>query len=216
MEDVLDLGLFAVNRHALIALAQVLLIDITLAGDNAVVIGMTAVRVRPEERRKVIFWGLTAAVVMRIAFAYFAVLLLNVIGATFAGGILLLWVTWRLWRDLRESRDEGKDGADAAAAPKVGLARAVILIMVADLSMSLDNVLAVAGVAQPLMATDPWVLFVGLFLSVALMGVAAVFIAKILKRYPWIAYAGVAMIAYVAVRMILHGGDEVLRALHVL
>lgn len=206
----------AFSERAWIALVEVILIDITLAGDNAIVIGMTAARVAPVHRRKVIFWGLLGAVTMRIALAYFAVSLLDVIGMTFAGGILLLWVSGRLYRGIAESKHTSEVDAADAKPRHVGLLRAIGLIMVADLSMSLDNVLAVAGVAQPLMHTDPWILLVGLGLSVALMGAAAVFIARLLKRFPWIGYIGVAIIVYVSIRMIAQGGGEIFKALHAL
>ncbi len=207
---------FTFSRAAWIALAEVILIDITLAGDNAVVIGLTAARVAPHHRGRVIFWGLLGAVVLRILLAFCAVWLLNILGMTFAGGIILLWVSWRLYRDILESKLADAHGADAAPPKHVSLLRAVSLIVVADLSMSLDNVLAVAGVAQPVMATDPWVLVVGLALSIALMGAAAVVIARVLKRFPWVAYVGVAIIAYAAVRMIVEGGGEIFKAMHAL
>jgi len=215
MDNFLD---FSLDHGALIALAQVILIDITLAGDNAVVIGMTAARVASGQRGKVIFWGLAAAVVMRIALAVAATRILAVLGLTLAGGILLLWVSWRLYRDIKESKEEKSgveamsDGRNGAAKGKqhfVSIGRAVLQITVADLSMSLDNVLAVAGVAMQHL----WVLVIGLGLSVALMGVAAVFIARLLQRFPWISYAGLLMIVYVAGRMIWEGGGDVFKAM---
>jgi YjbE family integral membrane protein len=210
------------DHASLLALAQVVLIDITLAGDNAVVIGMTAARAAPEVRRRVIFYGLLAAVIMRVTLAYFSLEILQILGATLAGGLLLLWVSWRLYRDIREGKDQ-TDGVEAVSAEEVAAAhaekhagkyvsinRAVGLIALADLSMSLDNVLAVAGAA----AQHLWVLIVGLGLSVALMGVAAVFIARLLKKYPWISYAGLVIVVFVAGRMIWEGGGEVFRDLH--
>lgn len=229
MEQLLDSFGIDLTREALIALGQVILIDITLAGDNAVVIGMTAARAAPEMRKKVIFYGLLAAVVMRIALAYFATKILTVLGLTLAGGILLLWVSWRLYRDIKEAKQE-KAGADAIAegapeavggsgktsmasaiaGPKyVTMNRAIFQIMIADLSMSLDNVLAVAGTAME----HKWVLVLGLGLSVALMGAAAVLIARVLKKYPWVAYAGLLMIVYVAGKMIYDGGGQVFKAI---
>jgi YjbE family integral membrane protein len=229
MEQILDFLGISFSRESLIALGQVILIDITLAGDNAIIIGMTAARVAPEMRRKVIFYGLLAAVVMRILLAAMATQILAVLGLTLAGGILLLWVSWRLYRDIKESKQEsagadeiaadapeivGGSGAPpkpgpAAMTPKfVGMKRAIFQIMIADLSMSLDNVLAVAGAAMH----HVWVLVLGLALSVALMGAAAVLIAKILKKYPWVAYAGLLMIVYVAVKMIYEGGGQVFEA----
>jgi YjbE family integral membrane protein len=184
-----------------LALMQVLMIDVVLAGDNAVVIGMAAARVPPQLRKKVIFWGLIAAVGLRIVMAAVAVKLLAVIGLTLAGGILLLWVCWRMYRDIA--------GSTCHAAPKIeGNAtarRAVFQILVADVSMSLDNVLGVAGAARDHLD----VLVIGLLLSVGLMGAAANLIAKLLERYRWIAYIGLAIVVYVAVTMIWHGWDEV-------
>jgi YjbE family integral membrane protein len=202
---------------ALAALLQVILIDIVLAGDNAVVIGMAASRVPQVQRRKVIFWGLAAAVVIRIILATGAAKLLNVIGLMFAGGILLLWVSWRLWREFHN--DEAEVGhhtitsADASDHPKgrpplsdTGVRKAIFRIFVADISMSLDNVLAVAGAA----IHHVWVLAIGLLLSIALMGVAAAMIARLLRRHPWISYAGLIIVLYVALRMVWLGGADIL------
>jgi YjbE family integral membrane protein len=201
---------------ALAALFQVILIDIVLAGDNAVVIGMAASRVPQVQRRKVIFWGLAAAVVIRIVLATGAAKLLNVIGLMFAGGILLLWVSWRLWREFHD--DEAEVGhhtitsADASDHPKArpplsgtGVRKAIFRIFIADISMSLDNVLAVAGAA----IHHVWVLAIGLILSIALMGVAAAMIARLLRRHPWITYAGLIIVIYVALRMIWLGGLDI-------
>jgi YjbE family integral membrane protein len=194
------------------ALLQVILIDLVLAGDNAVVIGMSAAHVHTSDRRKVIFLGLAAAVVLRVTLAIFAVQLLEFIPLVIAGGILLLWVCWRLWRDVRQANKEkqatklmGESGAPHhAPAPfknRAAVRRAVIHIAAADISMSLDNVLAVAGAAMQ----HPWVLVIGLTLSVALMGLAASFVAKLLTRFPWISYAGIFIVLFVALRMIWHG-----------
>ena len=190
----------------LIALAQVLMIDIVLAGDNAVVIGMAAARVPMDIRRKVILWGLAAAVVLRVGLAAIAVSLMQVIGLTLAGGILLLWVSWRFWRDISAGHKAGHPPVHAAAS----LSRAVLQIVVADISMSLDNVLAVAGAAVGHLD----VLIIGLLLSVALMGTAANFIAKLLERYRWISYVGLAIVLYVSISMIWHGGHQVLNAIN--
>jgi YjbE family integral membrane protein len=231
MEDILTYLGIGFSREELIALGQVILIDITLAGDNAIIIGMTAARVAPEMRKKVIFYGLLAAVIMRIMLAGVATQILAVLGLTLAGGILLLWVSWRLYRDIKESKQESDAGADAMAedAPEaigggaaharaptgamkaqfVSMNQAIFRIMIADLSMSLDNVLAVAGAAMHHM----WVLVLGLALSVALMGAAAVIIARMLKKYPWLAYAGLLMIVYVSVKMIYDGGGQVFQAM---
>jgi YjbE family integral membrane protein len=202
---------------ALIALFQVILIDITLAGDNAVVIGMVAASVRPELRKRVIFWGLAAAVLLRIGFALIAVQLLAILGLAIAGGLLLLWVAWRLYRQLR--KDHGAEEASvaaiegipakAAADGYVPMNKAVLQVVVADISMSLDNVLGVAGAARD----HAWVLAIGLLLSIALTAVAATIIARLLHRYPWIAYVGLIIIVYVALKMIWDGGEELLHVL---
>ena len=202
---------------ALVALFQVVLIDITLAGDNAVVIGMVAVTVPPADRRKIIFWGLAAAVVLRIGLAAVAIQLLAILGLAIAGGLLLLWVAWRLYRQLREEK-EAKAGVatfDDGKAVKAGdnyvsLNRAIFQVVVADISMSLDNVLGVAGAARD----HFWVLAVGLLLSIGLTAVAATFIAKLLGRYPWIAYVGLIIIVYVAGKMIWDGSEEVMHVLN--
>jgi YjbE family integral membrane protein len=189
----------------LIALAQVLMIDIVLAGDNAVVIGLAAARVPPSLRGKVILWGLAAAVVLRIGLAVIAVSLMQVIGLTLAGGILLLWVSWRFWRDI----SGGHGACHAAIDPGSSLKRAIVQIVVADISMSLDNVLAVAGASIGHLD----VLVIGLLLSVALMGAAANLIARLLERYRWISYLGLAIVLYVAIMMVWHGGRAVIGAL---
>jgi len=195
----MELTLF--QEGGLFALTQVLMIDIVLAGDNAVVIGLAAARVPAEMRKKVIFWGLIAAVVLRIAMAAVAVQLLAIIGLTLAGGILLLWVCWRMWRDIAGDKDHIAPQIESAASAK----RAIIQILVADISMSLDNVLAVAGAARDHLD----VLVIGLLMSVGLMGAAANFIARLLERYRWIAYIGLAIVVYVALSMIDHGLEEV-------
>ena len=189
------------------ALATVLLIDIVLAGDNAVVVGMAAAGLPPATRKRVIFIGIVAATLLRIAFAAFAVQLLQVIGLTLAGGILLLWVAWKFWRELRTGHTEGKPVSGQVSGLKEKTFRqAVVQIIVADISMSLDNVLAVAGAARD----HPWVMVVGLSISVMLMGAVAALIAALLQKHRWIAYLGLALIAYVAVKMIWDGGFEVL------
>jgi len=190
----------------LIALGQVLMIDVILAGDNAVVIGLAATRVPAEMRKKVILLGLIAAVVLRIALSMVAVQLLAIIGLLLAGGILLLWVCWRMWRDLA---DHGKNEIAPEIQAGTSARQAIIQILVADVSMSLDNVLAVAGAARHHMD----VLVIGLLLSIALMGAAATYIAKLLETYRWIAYIGLAIVVYVALKMIYEGGIEVWAAL---
>ena len=203
------------------ALLQVVLIDIVLAGDNAIVIGMAAARVPQIIRRKVIFWGLVAAVVLRVFLAAVTVELLAIIGLMFAGGILLLWVCWKLYRDIRDAAEEKKSldalgsvpdklgGPFNAQASAAMVRRAVVQIAAADLSMSLDNVLAVAGAAQRHVV----VLAVGLTLSIGLMGIAASVIARILNRYAWISYAGLFIVLYVALNMIWRGGMAIMHAM---
>jgi YjbE family integral membrane protein len=202
---------------ALAALLQVILIDIVLAGDNAVVIGLVASRVPKASRKRVIFWALVVAVVLRIVLATVTATLLDVIGLTFAGGLLLLWVTWRLWREIRHAEEkkvdlrrirESTDENGECGEPGVTLRRAVMQVALADLSMSLDNVLAVAGAAMD----HVWVLTIGLLLSIALMGIAAAMIANLLQRHPWISYAGLIIVLYVAARMIWLGGMEIYHA----
>ena len=202
----MELTLF--QPGGLVALGQVLMIDIVLAGDNAVVIGLAAARVPPALRKKVILWGLVAAVGLRVVLAVIAVSLMQVIGLRLAGGILLLWVCWRFWRDIRS----GAQGAHCgpALALDASLRRAILQITLADVSMSLDNVLAVAGAAVGHLD----VLVIGLLLSVALMGTAANFIAMLLERYRWISYVGLAIVVYVAVTMVWHGGFQVMNAIN--
>jgi YjbE family integral membrane protein len=201
----LELTLF--TQSGMLALLQVLMIDIVLAGDNAVVIGMAAARVAPALRNKVIFWGLAAAVVLRVMLAAIAVKLLAIVGLTLAGGILLLWVCWRMWRDIRCAKgghEEIKLDENAS------LKNAIIQIVVADVSMSLDNVLGVAGAARNHMD----VLIIGLLLSVALMGAAANIVARLLEKVRWISYVGLIIVLYVAVTMVWEGGHQVLNAFH--
>jgi YjbE family integral membrane protein len=193
------------NPGWLFALGQVLMIDIVLAGDNAVVIGMAAARVPHEMRRKVILLGLAAAVILRIGLALVAQELLAIIGLTLAGGILLLWVCWRFWRDISADRA----GVHVEIDPGTSLKKAITQIVLADVSMSLDNVLAVAGAARD--HSD--VLVGGLLLSVALMGAAANVIARLLERWRWISYVGLLIVLYVALNMIYHGGTDVITRL---
>ena len=180
-----------------------------LAGDNAIVIGMVAAGLPKTDRKKVIFAGIAAATVMRILFAAVTVQLLQIVGLVLAGGLLLLWVCWKLWREIQEQRAQRKSaaGAPPAAAmkPTKTLRQAVTQIVIADLSMSLDNVLAVAGIARD----HIWVLVFGLALSVALMGLAATWIARLLERHHWIAYVGLVVIFYVAASMIVEGVENV-------
>lgn len=199
------------------ALAQVVAIDLVLAGDNAIVVGMAAAAVPLAQRKKVIFWGIAAAIVLRIFFALITTQLLAIIGLTLAGGVLLLWVCWKMYRELRShgadevAPDEAlaapeADAAAAAAAGGVTVGSAIWQIVVADVSMSLDNVLAVAGAAKE----HPTILVIGLLLSVVLMGAAANAIAHVLHKHRWIGWVGLAIITYVAFDMIWRGSNEVL------
>jgi len=191
-----------------VALINVIVIDVVLAGDNAIIVGLAASRVAPEVRGRVIFWGMVGAVVLRIAFAAVTVQLLAIVGLMLAGGILLLWVCWKMYRELVRTPHaaHGSTTGDAAAPhPPMSFRAAVTQIVIADVSMSLDNVLAVAGAASE----HRWVLIVGLVLSVGLMGAAATIIAKLLKTYHWIAYVGLAIILWVALDMIYRGWVEV-------
>ncbi|MBL8583317.1 MAG: TerC family protein [Rhizobiaceae bacterium] len=200
------------------ALLQVIAIDLVLAGDNAIVIGMAAAGLPADQRKKAILIGILAATVLRILFAIIALQLLQILGLLLVGGILLLWVCWKMWRELRTphahqqasaealaNADLDADGTVAGKAPRKTFAQAAWQIVIADVSMSLDNVLAVAGAARD----HPTVLVIGLILSIALMGIAASFIARLLNRYPWIAYIGLAIILYVALDMIYRGAVEV-------
>ncbi|MDH4991342.1 TerC family protein [Aquamicrobium lusatiense] len=203
---------------ALTALLQVIMIDLVLAGDNAIVIGLAAAGLPKEQRAKAILIGIIAATVLRIGFAAATTQLLQIVGLLLAGGVLLLWVCWKMWRELRHSAAEeaqgmealtesdiDKDGAVAGKAPRKTFAQAAWQIVIADVSMSLDNVLAVAGAARD----HPGVLIFGLALSIALMGLAASFIARILQKHRWIAYVGLVIILYVAGEMIYRDAMEV-------
>jgi YjbE family integral membrane protein len=192
------------------ALLQVVVVDLVLAGDNAIIVGLVAASLPREQRAKVIMIGILAATALRIGFAVVTTQLLQIIGLTLAGGLLLLWVCWKLWRELRvqaKCRANG-ESQDSHLEPAKTMRQAVFKIVLADISMSLDNVLAVAGIALH----HTWVLIVGLVLSVTLMGAAAAMIAGVLKRYPWISYVGLAVIFYVAVKMIYHGSMDVVSA----
>jgi YjbE family integral membrane protein len=190
----------------LAAFGQVLMIDIMLAGDNAIVVGALAAGLPADQRRKVILIGIIAALLLRIAFALVVTQLMQVVGLILAGGILLLWVSWRMYRDIRhtgESAGSAEIVGDehSGLRPAKSFAGAAWAVAVADVSMSLDNVLAVAGAAR----AHPGILVIGLFLSVALMGVAANIIARYIDRYRWIAWVGLIVIVWVAARMIYDG-----------
>ncbi|ABD89501.1 TerC family protein [Rhodopseudomonas palustris] len=198
--------------EGLSALAQVIMIDLVLAGDNAVVIGLAAAGLPKEQRGKAILIGIVAATVLRILFASVTVQLLQIIGLLLAGGVLLLWVCWKMWRELRSQSQHDADALDAlnddgtaSGAPRKTLGQAVWQITLADISMSLDNVLAVAGAARE----HPIILVFGLALSIALMGLAASFIAKLLQKHRWIAYVGFVIILYVALDMCYRGVLEI-------
>ncbi len=193
------------NPSWLFALGQVLMIDVLLAGDNAVVIGLAASRVPVKMRKKVILLGLIAAVVLRIALSLVAVQLLLIVGLLFIGGMLLAWVCYRMWRDLaHHGKHEIAPHIEAGASVK----KAIVQILIADVSMSLDNVLAVAGAARHHMD----VLVIGLLLSIGLMGAASSYIASLLEKYRWVAYIGLVIVVYVALDMIYKGGAELLTA----
>jgi YjbE family integral membrane protein len=190
----------------LVALVNVIVIDVVLAGDNAVIVGLAASRVKEELRTRVIFWGMVGAVVLRVAFAAVTVQLLAIIGLTLAGGILLLWVCWKMYRELVRGHAKGATGKPGASPAKpMSFGAAVTQIILADVSMSLDNVLAVAGVAKG----EPLVLIAGLGIAIVLMAVAANYIATLLARYPWITWVGLAIIVWVALDMIYDGSREV-------
>ena len=189
------------------AFGQIIFIDVALAGDNAVVVGMAVAGLPKHQQRRAILFGITAAALIRIALGAIALKLLAIIGLTLAGGILLLWVCWKMFRELRHA---GHAEADEGAVPgkRKTLGAAILQILVADVSMSLDNVLAVAGAAQG----NTGVLVAGLAISVALMGLAAQLIARLLQRFRWIAWAGLLIVLYVAVKMIWEGTAEVATA----
>ncbi|MDX8447428.1 TerC family protein [Mesorhizobium captivum] len=206
------------SAASLSALLQVIAIDLVLAGDNAIVIGLAAAGLPSDQRKNAILIGVIAATVLRILFAAVTVKLLAIVGLLLAGGILLLWVCWKMYRELRTSQadeqeatealsnsDLDNDSAVAGKAPRKTLGQAALQIVIADVSMSLDNVLAVAGAARD----HFWVLIIGLVLSIGLMGLAASFIARLLHRYRWIAYVGLLIILYVALDMVYRGAMEV-------
>ena len=204
----MDLGLMSAG--AVTAFLEILFIDIVLAGDNAIVVGALAAGLPAEQRRRVIMIGVIAALLLRIAFALVVSQLLQIVGLVLAGGILLLWVAWKMYRELRHAgesagSDEVAGDEHSGVRPARTFASAAWGVALADVSMSLDNVLAVAGAARE----HPYVLVFGLILSVLLMGVAANFIARYIERYRWIAWGGLLVILWVALKMIYEGAGHV-------
>lgn len=210
--------MLGLDYAAVVALMQVIMIDLVLAGDNAIVIGMAAAGLPSSMRRQAILIGILAATVLRIVFALAATWMMQLVGLILLGGILLLWVCWKMYRELTTpehkvheaqealaGRDDNHDGVVGARPGTKTLRQAVTQIIIADVSMSLDNVLAVAGAARE----HVWALIFGLGLSVVLMGAASAVIAKLLGRYKWIAWIGFLIIVFVAIRMIYDGADEV-------
>ena len=204
--------------EAIAAFFQVVMIDLALAGDNAIVVGMAAAGLPEQQRTRAIFFGMAGATLLLVIFAGITTQLLKLVGLLFAGGVLLLWVCWKMWRELRATANQEEeqavealtgldinaDGTITGYAPRKTLAQAAGQIIIADLSMSLDNVLAVAGAARE----HPVVLIFGLSLSIFLMGIAARFIAGLLHKYRWIAYLGLGVILYVALGMVFRGAQE--------
>jgi YjbE family integral membrane protein len=205
-------ALVLINLNEASALISVVIIDVVLAGDNAIVVGMAAAGLPTRHRRRVIALGIGAATVLRILFAFCALeLLQSVIGMTLAGGLLLLWVAWKMYREMRDAHlvvvPAGPDGCGSGVQRRTKTeGQALFQIILADLSMSLDNVLAVAGVA----GDHPYVLALGLVLSVALMGVASTYIARLLDRFFWIAWVGLGIVTFVALRMVWEGSAQIL------
>jgi YjbE family integral membrane protein len=205
----MDIASF-LTPSAITAFFEILFIDIVLAGDNAIVVGALAAGLPAQQRKKVIMIGVLAALVLRILFALIVTQLLQIVGLVLAGGLLLLWVAWRMYRELRDPNDNPGseevlgDEHSGLRAPK-SFASAAWGVALADVSMGLDNVLAVAGAARD----HPWILVFGLILSVLLMGIAANFIARYIERYRWIAWAGLLVILWVALKMIYEGAGHV-------
>ena len=207
------------SSSAWTALASVILLDLVLAGDNAIVVGALAAGLPPEQRKKVIFIGVIAALVLRVVFALMVNILMGVIGLIFVGGLLLIWVAWKMYRDLKRSEATESPGSpeilgdeNSGIPAAKSFAAAAWAVAVADVSMSLDNVLAVAGAAKD----HPGIMIVGLIFAVALMGIAANVIAQYIERYKWIAWFGMAVIVYVAGKMIYEGWTDPTRGLAVM
>jgi YjbE family integral membrane protein len=210
LAELAQLGSVAWWTANAVPLLNVIMIDLVLAGDNAIVVGLAASRVAPEIRSKVIFWGIAGAVVLRILFAGITSQLLAIIGLTLAGGILLLFVCWKMYRQLQTPEEHATEKAfnvdgTAVAAGSMGFGAALIQIILADVTMSLDNVLAVAGAAKG----SPLVLVIGLTVAIVLMAIASHYIAKLLSNYPAISWLGLAIIVYVALDMVYRGSHEV-------
>ncbi len=190
-------------------LLNIIMIDIVLAGDNAIVVGVAASRVDPKIRAKVIFWGIMGAVILRIIFAALTTQLLQIVGLTLAGGVLLLWVCWKMYREVVAGGGDDHAAATSEGGSSnvqyVGYGAAIFQIIIADVSMSLDNVLAVAGAAKG----SPLVLVIGLAIAIVMMAIASHMIARLLARYPWITWIGLLVILYVALDMIYNGSAEV-------
>ena len=200
------------NLNQASALVSVVIIDIVLAGDNAIVVAMAVAGLPAKHRRQVIALGIAAATVLRIAFAAVTMHLLEVIGLTFAGGVLLLWVSWKMYRELCDARPAMAALCAGVPPPQPqrrekSAMKALAMIVLADMSMSLDNVIAVAGVARQ---SEPWILVVGLVLSVALMGIASTYIARLLERLFWISWVGLGIVTFVALRMIWDGSAQII------
>ena len=204
-----------ISSQSMTALFQVVMIDLVLAGDNAIVIGLAAAGLPEAQRKKAILVGILAATILRIGFATITVQLLQIIGLLLAGGVLLLWVCWKMWRELHTSHQQQANFQSLSAARTIDaagaavrhntLGQAIWQITLADVSMSLDNVLAVAGAARE----HPVILIFGLGLSIALMGLAANFMARLLEKHRWVAYVGLLIILYVAFDMTYRGALEV-------
>jgi len=201
----------AILRPEFSSLVMIIVIDIVMSGDNAIIIGMAAAGLPPDLRKKALIYGIIGATALRIGFAVVVVQLLSIKGLTFAGGLLLFWVCWRMWYDIRTDHSvediTGEAEENLGKGSEKALRTAMVNIIVADVSMSLDNVLAVAGAARDHIG----MLVFGLILSIALMGITANYIARLLERYTWIGYLGLAIIAYVAIEMVWRGGSEIYR-----
>jgi YjbE family integral membrane protein len=199
-----------IGSGALTTFAQVAVIDLTLAGDNAIVVGLAARGLKPRERGRAILIGTLVATLLRVALALVANRLLKVIGLTLAGGLLLAWVAWKMFREFAAEQRATRAGDEAASAsadprPQKSMRQVLYRIIVADLSMSADNVLAVAGTARE----HPFILVFGLLFSIALMAVASTMVAGLLRRWPWLTWLGVAIVAYVSLKMIYQGALQV-------